>query len=285
MRSIPVDVLRAFVAVVEARGFTRAAEELGRSQPTISLQVKRLEELVEAPLFERAARFELTGVGSVCFDYGKRLLRLHDDMLDEASRRRTPHARLRVGLPSEFAAPLTRRLGQLGAADGSGTGFEVITDASELLAAAFRANALDIALVIGAEGEPEDAERWRAPLRWFGAVAEARARKQPLPLPLVVPPQGSAVHEAAVATLRAAGRKFDIVCTSADFAVLASAAAAGLGVAPVIEGFAPDGLKPCADRGLPALPALTLSLLARSDSLASAGRRWVADAVATLQPL
>jgi DNA-binding transcriptional LysR family regulator len=51
MRSIPIDVLRAFVAVVEARGFTRAADELGRSQPTISLQVKRLEELVEAPLF------------------------------------------------------------------------------------------------------------------------------------------------------------------------------------------------------------------------------------------
>ena len=50
MRGIPIDILRAFVAVVEARGFTRAAEELGRTQPTISLQVKRLEELVEAPV-------------------------------------------------------------------------------------------------------------------------------------------------------------------------------------------------------------------------------------------
>ena len=85
-RSIPIDVVRAFVAVVEARGFTRAAEDLGRSQPTISLQVKRLEELIEAPLFEKVARFELTAVGSVCFDYGRRLLRLHDEMLDEAQR-------------------------------------------------------------------------------------------------------------------------------------------------------------------------------------------------------
>ncbi len=285
MRSIPVDVLRAFVAVVEARGFTRAAEELGRSQPTISLQVKRLEELVEAPLFEKVARFELTGVGAVCFDYGKRLLRLHDDMLDEASRRKTPHARLRVGMPGEFAARLAARLGQLQAVDGVGAGFEVVTDASESLAAAFRQNALDIAFVIGAEGGPQDAECWRAPLRWFGAVAEARSRKQPQPLPLVVPPQGSAVHEAAIGTLRAAGRKFDIVCASADFVVLASAAASGLGVAPMIEGFAPDGLKPCADRSLPALPAVALSLLARSDTLASAGRRWVADAVGSLQPL
>src|SRR3984885_11250091 len=52
MRGIPIDILRAFVAVVEARGFTRAAEELGRTQPTISLQVKRLEELVERPVFQ-----------------------------------------------------------------------------------------------------------------------------------------------------------------------------------------------------------------------------------------
>src|SRR5271166_6152223 len=144
MRSIPIDVIRAFVAVVEARGFTRAAEELGRSQPTVSLQVKRLEELVEAPLFERVARFELTSVGSVCFDYGKRLLRLHDDMLDEASRRVLPGASLRVGMASDFAARLTPRLSQLRTDAADGAGFEVITAASESLSAAFRQNALDI---------------------------------------------------------------------------------------------------------------------------------------------
>jgi len=138
MRSIPIDVLRAFVAVVEARGFTRAAEELGRSQPTISLQVKRLEELVEAPLFEKAARFELTAVGAVCFDYGKRLLLLHDGMLDEASRRKAPDAMLRVGVASEFAGRLAPRLGQLRPSGTVGTGFEVVTDASESLASAFR---------------------------------------------------------------------------------------------------------------------------------------------------
>ena len=127
MRSIPIDVLRAFVAVVEARGFTRAAEELGRSQPTISLQVKRLEELVEAPLFDKAARFELTAVGAVCFDYGKRLLRLHDDMLDEASRGKGADAVIRVGVASEFARRLGPRLEQLRPDASVATGFEVLT--------------------------------------------------------------------------------------------------------------------------------------------------------------
>ena len=282
MRSIPVDVLRAFVAVVEARGFTRAAEELGRSQPTVSLQVKRLEELLEAQLFERVARFELTPVGAVCFEYGKRLVRLHDDMLDEALRRREPGGRLRVGMTTECASRLTPLLGRLRAEIGAGSGLDVITDPSDSLAEAFRQKALDVAIVVGADCEFDGAPCWHAPLGWFGSGAGARARKGPLPL--VVPPPGATLHEAAVRALRAAGRTFDIVCASADYVVLSSVASAGLGVAPMIVGFAPEGLRPCADRTLPALPFVTLTLLARSSALASAGRRWIADAVDTLQP-
>jgi DNA-binding transcriptional LysR family regulator len=280
MPSIPVDVLRAFVAVVEARGFTRAAEELGRSQPTISLQVKRLEELVEAPLFDKAARFELTPVGAVCFDYGKRLLRLHDDMLDEASRCKAPDSMLRVGVASEFAARLAPSLGRLRRDETIGAGFQVVTDTSHSLAAAFRQNTLDIAFVVGPESEALGVGRWRAPLRWFGGAGMAKT-----PLPLAIAPRGSALHEAAVEALRAQGRKFEFVCVSADFAVLAGAVSAGLGVAPMIEGLAPEWLKPCADKSLPALPQVTLSLLARSPALEAAGRRWLGDVVETLQPL
>jgi DNA-binding transcriptional LysR family regulator len=282
MRSIPIDVLRAFVAVVEARGFTRAAEELGRSQPTISLQVKRLEELVEAPLFERATRFELTGIGAVCFDYGKRLLRLHDDMLDEASRCKTPEAMLRVGLASEVAARLAPHLGDLRREAKIGTGLEVLTDTSASLIAAFGKKALDIALVVGAETEEQSAANWRAPVRWFGGRIP---RATNAPLPLAIAPNGSALHAAAIEALRTEGRKFEFVCLSADFTVVAAAASAGLAVAPMIEGLAPEGLRLSADKSLPALPPATLSLLARSPALAIAGRRWLQDIVPNLQPL
>src|ERR1700733_9236023 len=148
MRGIPIDILRAFVAVVEARGFTRAAEELGRTQPTISLQVKRLEELIEAPLFKKGGRFELSGAGEVCFDYGQRLLRLHDDMLDELGRN-NPNDAVRIGMPSEFAPILAPRLNALRADAQAPTTFEVIVDTSQALSAAFRQNALDVAFVVG----------------------------------------------------------------------------------------------------------------------------------------
>jgi Bacterial regulatory helix-turn-helix protein, lysR family len=49
--------LRAFVAVAETGNFTRAAERLLLTQPTVSMQVRRLEENIGRPLCERNAQF------------------------------------------------------------------------------------------------------------------------------------------------------------------------------------------------------------------------------------
>jgi DNA-binding transcriptional LysR family regulator len=280
MRGIPIDILRAFVAVVDSGGFTRAAEDLGRTQPTISLQVKRLEELIEAPLFKKGGRFELSTAGEVCLDYGRRLLRLHDDMLDEIGRN-NPNGALRIGVPSEFASILAPRLDELRDDARLPTTFEVIVDNSHTLSAAFRQSALDVAFVVGTgDSELNRIEQWRGQLRWFGQTFDGDQDDRPVPL--VLAPQGSPFHEAATRALRVQGRKFEIVCTSSNFAVLAAAAAAGLGVTPIIEGLAPDGLEACPDKSLPALPEVTLLLLARSQALALASRRWVASVVETL---
>jgi DNA-binding transcriptional LysR family regulator len=280
VRGIPIDILRAFVAVVEARGFTRAAEELGRTQPTISLQVKRLEELVEAPLFKKGGRFELSPVGEVCFDYGRRLIRVHDDMLDELGRN-NPNDAIRIGVPSEFASILASRLNELRPNTQANTTFEVIVDSSHALSTAFRQNALDVAFIVGTgESEPNRIEQWRGQLRWFGKTP---ADEHNEPLPLVLPPQGRPFHEAAIGACRAQERRFEIICTCSDFGVLAAAAAAGLGVTPMIDGLAPIGLGLCSDKRLPPLPEVTLLLLARSRALALASRQWVENVVEALQ--
>jgi DNA-binding transcriptional LysR family regulator len=277
MRGIPVDILRAFVAVVEARGFTRAADELSRTQPTISLQVKRLEELVEAPLFKKDSRFELSAVGEVCFAYGKRLLRVHDDMLEEVAVHTKPSGALRIGLPSELSPVLAPRLGQPQAAQ---TAFDIVVDNSSSLSVAFRQGLLDVALVIGAdENEPRIVRQWRGRLRWFGG----QARPNNKPLALVVAPQGCMLRQAATEALRAQARKFEVVCTSADFTVLGAAASAGLGVTPLIDGPTPERLKPSVDVTLPDLPEIGILLLARSRRLASTSRFWIESLVEPLQ--
>ena len=56
MTNIPTALLRSFVTVIELGGFTQAAEWLGRSQPAISLQLKRLEGMLEQPLLVRSGQ-------------------------------------------------------------------------------------------------------------------------------------------------------------------------------------------------------------------------------------
>jgi len=56
--------LRYFCAIVRARSFTRAAEQLGIAQPSLSQQIQRLEKRLGTPLFERLGRsVRLTSAG------------------------------------------------------------------------------------------------------------------------------------------------------------------------------------------------------------------------------
>ncbi|RVD15300.1 LysR family transcriptional regulator, partial [Mesorhizobium sp. M7A.F.Ca.ET.027.02.1.1] len=50
------DLLRTFVAIAETGNFTKAAEQAGRTQSAVSMQMKKLEELIGASLFERGSR-------------------------------------------------------------------------------------------------------------------------------------------------------------------------------------------------------------------------------------
>jgi len=68
--------LRYFLAVAEARSFTRAAERLHVTQPTLSHQIKQLEALVGTVLFERSAKdVELTAAGQLFKPYCERVLK------------------------------------------------------------------------------------------------------------------------------------------------------------------------------------------------------------------
>lgn len=55
-RTLPLNALRAFEAAARLGGFAAAAEELGVSPGAISAQIKQLEEMLGAPLFDRSAR-------------------------------------------------------------------------------------------------------------------------------------------------------------------------------------------------------------------------------------
>jgi len=93
--------LRYFVALADAGSFTHAAERIFIAQPTLSQQIRRLEEIVGTPLLERRREgLRLTAAGSVLLDASRNVLSLVDR---EVSRTRQAggvgRARLRVVMP------------------------------------------------------------------------------------------------------------------------------------------------------------------------------------------
>ncbi|HEX9364830.1 MAG TPA: LysR substrate-binding domain-containing protein [Candidatus Dormibacteraeota bacterium] len=81
-RAVTLRQFRTFKTVADLSSFSLAAQRLKLSQPSISYQVKELEEALGLPLLERLGkRVELTEAGSVLYGYARRML----DVLDEAT--------------------------------------------------------------------------------------------------------------------------------------------------------------------------------------------------------
>ena len=72
--------IETFLAIVEERGFSRAAARLRRTQPAISQTIRKLEEELGERLFERGTRDgTLSAAGEVLLTYAERLLRLRSE--------------------------------------------------------------------------------------------------------------------------------------------------------------------------------------------------------------
>jgi len=91
--------LEALVAVARARSFSRAAEQLARTQPALSIAVKKLEEEVGALLFDRSQKeVTLTEAGRILFDYAQKILNLRREAIGTIEELRQLHTgRVTIG--------------------------------------------------------------------------------------------------------------------------------------------------------------------------------------------
>lgn len=76
--------LEYFIQVCNNNSFTKAAEVLGISQPTLSQQIRVLEGELDTPLFHRVGRgIKMTEAGKLLFDKGKFIMQQFDDVYNE----------------------------------------------------------------------------------------------------------------------------------------------------------------------------------------------------------
>ncbi|MEU7898849.1 LysR family transcriptional regulator [Nonomuraea sp. NPDC049152] len=232
--------LHAFVVLAEELHFGRAAERLGVAQPPFSQQIRRLEERVGHPLFDRAAR-ELTAVGAELLPAARRAL---DEVADglEGARRvgRGEAGRLRVGFPASLA--LTVVPGVLAAFGRERPGVRVemreLTTTRQLQA--LRGERIDVGLLRetreaeGLDVVPLLAEEVVAVLPSAHRLA-SRRRIEVADLaaePFVFFPRehGPGFHDRLLGLARAAGFEPRVAQRAVEWQTVAGLVAAGLGV-------------------------------------------------------
>lgn len=145
------DPLKIFVTVVEHKNFSRAAEELYLSQPSVSLQIRNLENELGTKLINRSPKhLELTQSGEIFYEYAKNVLLLYDkakEDIDQLSNVVT--GGLKVGASNTIGEYILPFVLTEFAAQFPNVGIETSIANTEEISQAVRSNHLDLALVEG----------------------------------------------------------------------------------------------------------------------------------------
>jgi LysR family transcriptional regulator, hydrogen peroxide-inducible genes activator len=160
--------LRYLVALAEHRHFGRAAEACNVSQPTLSSQIRKLEDGLGVKLLERTnKRVDLTPVGSQIVQHARQALAAAREMETVASASRDPLVGpLRLGVIPTLAPYLMPLILQPLRRDYPELMIELWEDQTRALIEGLRGHKLDAALLATAAGAPEitEIELFREPL-------------------------------------------------------------------------------------------------------------------------
>lgn len=212
-RTLNLDALRTFVAICETGSFRQAATRVHRSPSAISLQIAKLEEVLNARLLERNARQVIvTERGETLLGYARKLLDVSNEAM-AAFHGSTLAGRLRLAAPHDLGMSLVPRLLRRLAEVHPGIIVDVRLDATEAIQRRFEEGAINLVLFNDVmKAMPRMTDLFSEPLVWLmrsgGRAVECD------PLPLAIAEIGCAWRDAALESLQADGRPYRIAYSS-----------------------------------------------------------------------
>jgi DNA-binding transcriptional LysR family regulator len=251
--NLPTNLLRSFVAIVDRGSMLNAAEQVFVTQSALSLQIRRLEEMVQQSLFNREGRrLALTPAGMTLLDYARRVLSLHDEALSAVSGGQLSGP-VRIGMVQDFADTLLAgALARFAELHPESQIYARVAGTAELQNLLER-NQLDV--IVGFAAADDPAALRTAPMSWFGEEDLADESV----VPLVVLERPCRFREAAIASLEASDRQYRITVETPNLSTLRAAVQARLGITRRSHIFLRD-LTALPASALPALPAVACIL-------------------------
>lgn len=280
--NLPTDLLRTFVTVIEVESYTHAAALLGRTQPAISLQMKRLEGLVGQPLIVRIGReVALTERGEALIIHARQILRLNDIAVSQFERA-SEGSTLRIGLPVDYGVRMLQSCMTRIVQENPTLKTEIRCDLSRNLIEGLHKDELDIVVGLYQGGDQQFLYRnWLEKPIWVGAKGASFRNLEELPL--VAHPHGCVYRERMTEALKQAKRPWRIAFSTPGIGSVQQAILDGIGVSCLTGPTMVDGLESISsDTGLPELEPLPIGLFYRQTRLARSGHQVVNDIEAVL---
>jgi DNA-binding transcriptional LysR family regulator len=258
-RDLEIDLLRSFAAVAAHTNFTRAAHAIGRTQSAVSLQIKRLEDIVGRRLFDRSRNsVTITQTGEALLVYANRILAANDAALSHIQR---PAAEglVRVGAPDDYATFLLPPILTSFAKEHPLVQFEVTCDNACDLLPMLDDGELDLVLATHPRDDVAGRIARYEPLHWVAAPDYVDDPDEILSLVLF--PNGCVCREIALKALKNIDRNWRVAYSTRSIALIEQAVLSGSGVSVMEASTIPAGLRIVdGEAKFPPLPEVVISV-------------------------
>ena len=281
--NLPMDLLRSFVTVIEVESYTRAAQLLGRTQPAISLQIKRLEDMVGHKLIEQRGRqIVLTEQGETLAQQARQILRLNDIAISQFDRS-SEGSTLRIGLPLDYAVNMLQDTATNLVKRHPDVDIEIECALSQSLLESLHKDEIDIIVALFKGSDQQFLFRqWQENPIWVGA--ESFELPASGALPLVVHPKGCAYRTRMAEALKRVNRRWRVAYSSPGIHGVQDAVISGLGLSCLTAPTLLPGMRQfTAADGLPDPAPLHIGLFFKQAQLSSCGHEAVDLIVKTIE--
>jgi DNA-binding transcriptional LysR family regulator len=258
--NLDVDQLKTFLAIADSGSFTRAAEDVNKTQSAVSMQMKRLEDVIGRALFARDGRgSRLTDEGERFIDHARKLVALNDQVV-MTYRSPAISGSVRFGTPDDYADLFLPEVLAKFSRSHPYVTIDVECVSSINLMERTKRGELDIALVTFCGNESEGEVLRREELKW---VTSARHPTHLLPtVPLATADMGCAWRQICTDALTSIKRPYRIAYTSGNRSAIDAAVLQGLAIAAMPEICIRPGMRILSEsEGFPRMSHMKIGLL------------------------
>lgn len=276
--NLEIELLRTFIAFADTGSFKQASELVFRSQPAVSMQMKRFEDIVGKQLFAKKGRdLALTKAGLNMVSHARQLLSLHDGIVDTIQGQKID-GKVRIGIPDDYAMLFLPTILKRFSAMHPDVTLDIKSGGSSILSERLNKGELDIAILAARSPDKNDIILKKDPIVWVTAKDDIVHTKRPLNLALFM--DDSPIDKNTLSALQKYNNTeeaifdYKIILESKSWAVLTIAALSGFAVASMAKSVVVPGLQILSENdGFPSLGHIHIVMRATPDTQSIATSR------------